>query len=93
MTAEEIARRVGDIIQTLKDVHIESIKDSPTKAVLFDLCLAAFRLTGSPRLTAQNLRVLLEDRWSQHEDLNRRRGFEEVCGLWEEWWYALERSR
>ncbi len=45
-----------------------------------------------PRLTADNMRVLLEQRWSPIEDPNRRRGLDEVCEMWNEWIYAFAKA-
>jgi len=72
MTAQEIIRQVAKAIETLTALGIESMTNPQYKDVFFKLCVEAYRegfqRGGSPLLTADNLKLVRETRFSPHED-------------------------
>jgi len=69
----------------------------PYKSDFFKLCREAHdagyhRSHSSPRLSADALADALAGQWSPHEDKNRLAALKELCAMWQEWLYALDRS-
>lgn len=97
--------RVRDAAEILADVkawlqaHVDigaSLHQEPYKSDLYKLCYEAHEagyhhFASSPRLSADALLVAISAQWSPYEDTNRLKGLKELCAMWREWLYALDR--
>jgi hypothetical protein len=99
VTANEIVDKVRERLE-LWGPQGASMHQEPFKGDLFKLCKAAHAgrdhdITSSPRLTNEGLRDALLGRWKGNVDQNvrkLRKPLEDLCRMWGEWLYALERA-